>query len=97
MSSSNRVFSKIRKGSKSAAFIDEIIKGADHGLTNRVNTIGGMRSLGMKLERSCGSCAVTSIVDIDAEIAALGEDASLSELAYLCKNCGKEKVSVLPK
>lgn len=96
MSSSSRVFNKIRSGSKSSQFIEGLIKAADHGEPKRFSTIGSMKSAQMGLQRSCMSCGHKSAVDIDAEIAAHGADAALTEIGGACEACGVEPVSVLP-
>jgi hypothetical protein len=96
MSSSSRVFNKIRSGSKSSQFIEGLIKAADHGEPRRFNTIGSMRTANMTLERRCVDCEHTSKVDIAAEIELHGEDAALTEISSTCEACGSSSVSVLP-
>jgi hypothetical protein len=96
MSSSSRVFNKIRSGSKSSLFIEGLIKAADHGEPKRFSTIGSMQSAHIGLVRNCMSCGHKSAVDIDAEIKAHGEEAALTEIGGACESCGAKPVSVLP-
>lgn len=96
MSSSSRVFNKIRSGSKSSLFIEGLIKAADHGEPRRFSTIGSMRSANIPLKRSCTACGHASKVDIDAEISLHGEDAALTAIDAKCESCGAKPVSVMP-
>jgi hypothetical protein len=94
MSSSSRVFNKIRSGSKSAQFIEGLIKAAHHGEPRRFSTIGSMKTVQMSLVRNCMDCESATPVDIDSEIALHGEDAPLTKIGGPCAQCGSTKVSV---
>lgn len=96
MSSSSRVFRKIRKGSKSAQFIEGIIRDANHGESKRFSTIGSMKSSGIKLSRACNACGHKSMVDYEIEINLHGEDSPLTEISKICEGCGANSASVMP-
>jgi hypothetical protein len=96
MSSSSRVFNKIRSGSKSSLFIDGMLEAADNSKVRSYSTIGSMQQSGIALKRECTSCGHGAEVDIEAEIKVHGADAPLPSLAGECESCGSKAVSVLP-
>jgi len=96
MSSSSRVFNKIRNGSKSAQFIEGLIRSADHGESRQYSTIGAMRTSGISLVRKCYQCGYQSDVDISAEVDEHGEDAPLTAIGGVCPSCDAKKISVIP-
>ena len=96
MSSSSRVFNKIRKGSKSSKFIEGLIRDAEHGQAKTFSTVGSMKNSSIKLVKVCTSCGAKEEVAIEKEVAKHGEDAALTTIADVCPNCGKVKRSVLP-
>lgn len=96
MSSSSRVFSKIRSGSKSSEFIEKLIESANHGEVKKVSRLSDFRKLGMKLQKSCHDCGWKEDVDLDAAEEKFGEDAELKSLKYTCGDCGSACVSTLP-
>lgn len=96
MSSSSRVFNKIRSGSKSSLFIDGMIQAADNSTVRSYSTVGSMHESGISLKRECTSCGHVVAVDIEKASEEHGADAPLTSLAGECDACGSRAVSVLP-
>jgi ribosomal protein S27AE len=96
MSSSNRVFKKIRSGSKTSLFIEGLIKAADHGTAKTISTIGSMKTISMALKRECPSCGNSESLNIDETISEFGEDTPLTDIKKPCPICGHAKTSIVP-
>jgi hypothetical protein len=96
MSSSSRVFSKIRKGSKSSEFIEGLIASANNGAGRKISTLKDFAESDMKLVCRCNDCEEETPVDLEKARDYFGEEALLKDVKSTCAVCGSASVWILP-
>ncbi len=96
MSSSGHVFSRIKRGSKSSFLIQSLIGDRKESPASRTNTVGGLKSAGMKLVFTCGTCRHAWDRSPDDLLDLLAPETPLKEVRQPCPACGSGRVSTMP-
>lgn len=96
MSSSAHVFTRIRKGSNSAALADKLLSGQAMNPGKNIKTIGGLIEAKGRMDCTCLDCDRKWSLEGEGLLAQLGSDEPLSALKPECPNCQSKKTVVMP-